>query len=47
MIEPIGPPPFRFELAGGTLEGPAFSIAFKLIATLVVFGTAEIGRAHV
>ena len=41
MIEPIGPPPFRFELPDGApLRGPAFSIAFKLLITAVVFGSA-------
>lgn len=41
MIEPIGPPPFRFEPAGGAaLSGPAFSVFFKVLATALVFGSA-------
>ncbi|MCJ0764092.1 hypothetical protein [Variovorax terrae] len=40
-IESLGPPPFRFTPAlGASLHGPAFSPFFKLLATLVVFGTA-------
>ena len=38
-IEALGPEPFRFTpSAGPSIEGPAFSTAFKCIATLVVFG---------
>lgn len=40
MIEPIGPPPFRFEPAGGAIRGPAFSVFFKVLATVLVFGSA-------
>ena len=40
MIEPAGPPPFRFELPlGMPLQGPAFSLPFKLLVTAVVFGS--------
>ena len=38
--QPLGPPPFRFEPAGGPTEGPAFSLPFKALATAVVFGSA-------
>jgi hypothetical protein len=41
VIEPAGPPPFRFELPQGTpLQGPAFSLPFKLLFSAVVFGSA-------
>lgn len=41
LIEPLGPPPFRFiPAAGRTVNGPAFSTVFKLLATCVVFGVA-------
>ena len=37
LIEALGPPPFRFELPDGQpLQGPAFSPAFKFIATVLV-----------
>ena len=36
----MGPPAFRFHLPDGPLQGPAFSFAFKLLATAVLFGTA-------
>jgi hypothetical protein len=40
-IEALGPPPFRFSpSAGPSVIGPAFSPAFKLLATGLVFGTA-------
>ena len=40
LVEALGPPPFRFELPGGQpLRGPAFSPAFKFIATVLVAGT--------
>lgn len=40
LAETLGPPPFRFELPGGNaLQGPAFSPAFKAIATVLVAGT--------
>lgn len=40
LIEALGPPPFRFELPDGQpLQGPAFSAAFKFIATVLVAGT--------
>ena len=41
-IEALGPPPFRFTLSSGgtSVEGPAFSPLFKLLASGVVFGTA-------
>ena len=36
-VEALGPPPFRFELPDGQpLKGPAFSPAFKFIATVLV-----------
>ncbi len=34
----FGPPPFRFAPAGGTLESPAFSPAFRLLAGTIVGG---------
>ncbi|WP_295856256.1 hypothetical protein [uncultured Xylophilus sp.] len=37
----FGPPPFRFAPSGGvTVEGPAFSTAFRALATLIVGGCA-------
>ena len=40
-VEALGPPPFRFQLPQGqALEGPAFSPAFKLIATVLLAGMA-------
>lgn len=40
-VEALGPPPFRFTLSHGpSMQGPAFSRMFKLIASVVVFGTA-------
>ena len=37
LIEALGPPPFRFELPDGQpRQGPAFSPAFKFIATVLV-----------
>ncbi len=37
----MGPPPFRFQPASeAPLQGAAFSPAFKLIATLLLFGVA-------
>lgn len=37
LVEALGPPPFRFELPDGQpLQGPAFSPAFKFIATALV-----------
>jgi hypothetical protein len=39
LIEALGPPPFRFELPDGRpLQGPAFSPAFKFIATALMAG---------
>ncbi|HSV44275.1 MAG TPA: hypothetical protein VLJ58_00675 [Ramlibacter sp.] len=39
--EALGPPPFRFTLSQGPeLAGPAFSNAFKLVAGLIVWGSA-------
>lgn len=41
MIAEAGPPPFRFELAeGAPRQGPAFSTAFRVVASLIVFGSA-------
>jgi hypothetical protein len=40
VTDQFGPPPFRFELAGGPLSGPAFSPVFKVLVTAVVFGSA-------
>ena len=40
-MEALGPEPFRFSPAAGPcVEGPAFSRPFKVIATILVFGTA-------
>ncbi|MBP7568070.1 MAG: hypothetical protein KA795_18895 [Burkholderiaceae bacterium] len=36
----MGPPPFAFAPADGAVDGPAFSPAFKLLATLIVGGCA-------
>lgn len=39
-VEALGPPSFRFELPDGQpMQGPAFSPAFKLIATVLLAGT--------
>jgi hypothetical protein len=41
VTEPFGPPPFRFQLPDDApLRGPAFSLPFKLLLTVVVFGSA-------
>ncbi|MBI2771675.1 MAG: hypothetical protein HYX47_18765 [Burkholderiales bacterium] len=41
LAETLGPPPFRFiPSQGPSIEGPAFSPAFKLLASALVFGTA-------
>ncbi|AMO24481.1 hypothetical protein GCM10027034_12450 [Ramlibacter solisilvae] len=38
-VEALGPEPFRFTpQAGPSIEGPAFSRTFKLLATAIVFG---------
>lgn len=43
---PIGPEPFRFAPSpGAPVEGPAFSLAFKLIATVIV-GACALGLAQ-
>jgi hypothetical protein len=39
-IDSLGPPPFRFTLPEGSVEGPAFSRAFKALATAIVAGCA-------
>ena len=40
-VEALGPAPFRFALPDGQpLQGPAFSPAFKMIATALLFITA-------
>lgn len=39
-IPGMGPPPFRFVPLDGTMTGPAFSLSFKLMATLIVLGCA-------
>ncbi|MCY7370796.1 MAG: hypothetical protein LH479_07995 [Polaromonas sp.] len=37
----MGPPPFRFvPRNGAVVSGPAFSLTFKLLATLIVLGCA-------
>ncbi len=36
----IGPPPFRFAPTGGTRESRAFSLAFRVLATVIVIGCA-------
>lgn len=36
----MGPAPFRFEPSGDAVEGPAFSLPFKLLATAIVGGCA-------
>ena len=41
LAEAFGPPPFRFDLPHGQpLQGPAFSPAFKFIATVLVAVTS-------
>lgn len=32
----LGPPPFRFTPRGGSITAPAFSLPFKILATLIV-----------
>ncbi len=40
-VEALGPPPFRFVPSQGPeMAGPAFSTPFKLLAGLIVWGTA-------
>ena len=40
-VEALGPPPFRFTPSHGpSMQAPAFSLFFKALATVVVFGTA-------
>ena len=40
-VEALGPAPFRFKPSQGpSIEGPAFSWAFKALVTAVVFGMA-------
>ncbi len=36
----MGPPPFRFSPRNAGASGPAFSVPFKVIATLIVLGCA-------
>ncbi len=36
----MGPPPFRFLPRNASISGPAFSISFKIFATLIVFACA-------
>ena len=37
-VEALGPPPFRFAPISEGLESPAFSLPFKLLTTLMVWG---------
>jgi hypothetical protein len=39
-VEALGPPPFRFTPSTGPIEGPAFSVVFKLLALAIVIGSA-------
>lgn len=40
LPSPAGPPPFRFQpSAGQAVSGPAFSRPFKVLATVLVFGS--------
>ena len=39
-IPGMGPPPFRFEPRGGAITAPAFSLPFKVLATLIVLACA-------
>lgn len=39
-LQHFGPPPFRFEPTTPGLSGPAFSIPFKVLATLIVLALA-------
>ncbi|MDB5914200.1 MAG: hypothetical protein JWP22_2875, partial [Ramlibacter sp.] len=36
----LGPPPFRFTPSGGALHGAAYSLPFRVIATVIVGGAA-------
>lgn len=38
----LGPPAFHFSMPEGPLEGPAFSTAFKVLATVIVGGCAAV-----
>lgn len=40
LSESLGPPPFRFVPVRDPLEGPAFSTAFKLLVSVLVWGCA-------
>lgn len=39
LVESLGPPPFRFEPAQQAACGPSFTRTFKLLSSVVVFGT--------
>ena len=40
-VQSLGPPSFRFNPADSQpLQGPAFTVCFKLLATAMLFGTA-------
>ena len=39
-IPGMGPPPFKFEPRGGSVAAPAFSLPFKLLASLIVLACA-------
>lgn len=38
----LGPPAFHFSMPDGPLQGPAFSTAFKVLATVIVGGCAAV-----
>lgn len=38
----LGPPAFHFSTPDGPLQGPAFSTAFKVLATVIVGGCAAV-----
>ena len=40
LVEALGPAPFRFTPSQPVMQSPAFSWAFKLLATAIVFGAA-------
>jgi uncharacterized membrane protein (DUF485 family) len=40
LLHGMGPPPFRFQPAAGASAAPAFSITFKILATLIALACA-------
>jgi hypothetical protein len=43
IAEALGPPPFRFEPSAALLRSRAYSLPFRVVATVFVFGAAAWG----